>query len=287
MGSVEATHDTVGAVATKFARDTAVTRVDDEVFHALVDEGWFVMRGPNGGYVAAIVLRALTERVGDSARSPRSLTLHYVSPADVGPVRITTSIERVGRSLTSCSARLHQGDRLVALAMAAFSSPRPGPVFCDLEMPKVPAADQIEPMVVRPESPAIAHRWDMRWAIGDEPWQEAPPAHEAVAGGWIRLEEPQVLDACAVAAVTDAWVPPVFSRMRQPFVVPTIDLTVHFRASLPLPDATPDDSLLAVFRTDAANDGFLEESGEVWSKTGVLVAQSRQLAAVTQLVMPS
>ncbi len=294
MSSVEAAHGTVAAVATKFERDTVVTRVDDETFEASVDEGWFVMRGPNGGYVAAIVLRALTERVSDPARSPRSLTLHYVSPADIGPVRITTAIERVGRSLTSCSARLYQDDRLVALAMAAFSSPRPGPVFCDLEMPNVPAADQIEPMVIHSESPAIAHRWDMRWAIGDEPWQDAPPAHEAVAGGWIRLEEPQVLDACAVAAITDAWVPPIFSRMREPIVVPTIDLTVHFRVSLPLADATPDDSLLAVFHTDAANEGFLEESGEVWSKTGVLVAQSRQLAAVagggrgpTQSRMPS
>jgi acyl-CoA thioesterase len=274
-------------MATKFERDTAVIRVDEETFDASIDEGWLVMRGPNGGYVAAIVLRALTERVGDAARSPRSLTLHYVSPADVGPVRVTTSIERVGRSLTSCSARLHQADRLVALAMAAFSAPRAGPMFCDLKMPKVDAADRIEPTPVHVDAPAIAHRWDMRWAIGQQPWNDAPPAGEAVAGGWIRLEEPQVLDACAVAAITDAWVPPVFSRMREPIVVPTIDLTVHFRVSLPLPDAQSDDYLLAVFRTDAASEGFLEESGEVWSASGTLVAQSRQLAAVTQLVMPN
>jgi len=270
-------------MATRFERDTAVARVDDDAFDASIDEGWLVVRGPNGGYVAAIVLRALTERVGDAARSPRSLTLHYVAPAEVGAVRISTSIERVGRSLTSCSARLHQGDRLVALAMAAFSAARPGPVFCDLEMPPVETADRIESGAIPPEAPAIAHRWDTRWAIGEPPWREGPLAREAVAGGWIRLEEPQVLDACAVAAITDAWVPPVFSRTREPIVVPTIDLTVHFRASLPLPEATPDDYLLAVFRTDAANEGFLEESGEVWSKTGTLVAQSRQLAAVLPL----
>jgi acyl-CoA thioesterase len=296
MGSVEGVDGTVAAVVTKFERDTTVTRVDDDAYEASIDEGWFVFRGPNGGYVAALVLRAMTERVGDPARAPRSLTLHYVSPADVGPVRVTTSVERVGRSLTSCSARLHQGDRLVALAMAAFSAPRPGPVFCDLEMPDVAPPDAIDPVAIHPDAPAIAHRWDTRWAIGDKPWQDAPPAREAVAGGWIRLEEPQVLDACAVAAITDAWVPPLFSRMREPIVLPTIDLTVHFRVSLPLSDATPDDYLLAVFRNTAANEGFVEESGEVWSKTGTLVAQSRQLAAVTaasdgrssaQLRMPS
>ena len=280
MGSVEAADDTVAVVATKFARDTTVTRVDDDAYGATIDEGWLVFRGPNGGYVAAIVLRAMTDRVGDAARAPRSLTLHYVAPAEVGPVQITTSIERVGRSLTSISARLHQGDRLVALAMAAFSAPRPGPEFCDLEMPVVASPDQIGPMPVHPDAPAIAHRWDMRWAIGEQPWQDTPPAREAVAGGWIRLEEPQVLDACAVAAITDAWIPPVFSRLREQIVVPTIDLTVHFRASLPLPSASADEFLLAVFRTDAANEGYLEESGEVWSSDGTLMAQSRQLAAV-------
>ena len=62
--------------------------------------------------------------------------------------------------------------------------------------------------------------------------------------------------------------------------MPTIDLTVHFRTSLPLRDAAPDDYLLGVFRTRAASEGFLEEDGEVWSKSGILVAQSRQLAAM-------
>jgi acyl-CoA thioesterase len=270
-------------MVTKFECDTAVTRVDDDVYEASIDEGWLVFRGPNGGYVAALVLRALTDRVGDGTRAPRSLTLHYVAPAEVGPVQVTTSVERVGRSLTSCSARLQQGDRLVALAMAAFSAPRPGPEFCDLQMPSVEPPDRIEPGAVHPDAPAIAHRWDTRWAIGEQPWQNTPLAREAVAGGWIRLEEPQVLDACAVAAITDAWVPPVFSRLREQMVVPTIDLTVHFRASLPLADATADEFLLAVFRTDAANEGFLEESGEVWSKNGTLLAQSRQLATVLRL----
>jgi acyl-CoA thioesterase len=120
----------------------------------------------------------------------------------------------------------------------------------------------------------------MRWAIGEPPWSSGEPSREAVAGGWIRLEEPQVLDAPAVAALTDSWVPPVFSRTREPMAVPTVDLTVHFRTSLPLPGADPDDFLLAVFRTQAAAEGFLEEDGDVWTRDGVLVAQSRQLAAI-------
>jgi acyl-CoA thioesterase len=60
--------------------------------------------------------------------------------------------------------------------------------------------------------------------------------------------------------------------------IPTIDLTVHFRASLPSPGARPDEFCLAVFQSQRAHQGFLEESGEIWSRDGVLLAQSRQLA---------
>ena len=60
--------------------------------------------------------------------------------------------------------------------------------------------------------------------------------------------------------------------------VPTIDLTVHFRASLPLKGAKAEDYYLAVFRAREAREGFFEEDGEIWSRDGILMAQSRQLA---------
>lgn len=267
-------------MATRFVHDTAVTRTVEGTFAAEVDAGWLVFRGPNGGYIAAIILRALTVAVGDPARAPRSLTIHYAAPAEVGELSVTTSIDRVGRSLTSCSARVHQGGHLVAIAVAAFSKSREGFEFCDAVMPNVKAPEVLAAPIPRPDTPAIAFRWDMRWAIGREPWVEGPATVDAVAGGWIRLEEPQALDACAVAAMTDAWVPPVFARVGQRVFVPTIDLTIHFRTSLPLADARPHDFMLAVFRTTAAKEGFLEEDGEVWSRDGVLVAQSRQLATM-------
>jgi acyl-CoA thioesterase len=170
----------------------------------------------------------------------------------------------------------------VALAVGAFSRPRPGPEFCDLRMPDVPPPEAVEPHDPPPEAPPIARRWDIRWAIGEPPW-DGPRRDEAVGGGWIRMADPTVVDAPVVAAITDAWVPPVFARIEEPIFVPTVDLTVHFRAALPVPGAEPSDFVLARFRTLAAAEGFLEEDGEVWSQDGRLLAQSRQLATVMPL----
>ena len=56
----------------------------------------------------------------------------------------------------------------------------------------------------------------------------------------------------AVAFLMDAWIPAVFTRVSEPLAVPTVDLSVHFRASLPRPDS---DWFLGVYRTGLVADG--------------------------------
>jgi acyl-CoA thioesterase len=172
--------------------------------------------------------------------------------------------------------------------MAACSLAREGPEFCDLMMPEVTPVSELPPRELHADAPPFAHRWDTRWAVGTPPFAaDGTPAldHVAIGGSWMRLEEPQHFDAPAVAALTDAHIPPILVRTEEPLVVPTVDLTVHFRRALPHPGVAADDFLLAVFRTNAAADGFMEEDGEVWAPDGTLLAQSRQLAAI--LPVPS
>jgi acyl-CoA thioesterase len=273
-------------MSTRFDRDTEVgpahppdgseARADTRSFLGRIDRGWWVVRGPNGGYVAALFLRALSERV-EPDRAPRSLTLHYTAPPAEGPVRVETRVERVGRSLSTVSGRLVQDGRLLALGIAAFSRPRPGPTFEHATPPEVPPPDACPALAaVIP----IHERFDYRWAVGSPPGSGAP---QALCGGWIRHAEPRLADAALVAAFTDAWPPACFSWASGPDVigpVPTIDLTIHFRRTLPIAEARPDDFYLALFRSRVAAEGFVEEDGEVWSRDGRLLVQSRQRAAL-------
>src|SRR3954453_14082995 len=122
----------------RFDDETAVRPTGDGRFAATMSEAWWVHRGPNGGYLAAGILRALTAAGGGGGGTPRSLTVHYTNPAGAGDVEIATSLDRVGRSMTSCSARVEQDGRLIALALGAFSAPRDGIDFCALVMPQAP-----------------------------------------------------------------------------------------------------------------------------------------------------
>lgn len=261
---------------TRFATDTAVVPVGVGRYTALIDRGWWIERGPNGGYLAAIVLRAVLAEVDDAARRPRSMTLHYLRPPAEGPCEVTVTVERAGRGLTTVSARLVQEGRACILALVALGIDRPGPELHDHPAPTVPGPDDLPPRPDLPEgAPDISfrHRFDVRPAIGTPPFMPGP---EAVGGGWIRTADADPVDDVLLAAITDAWPPAVFSRLEVPVGVPTIELTVHFRGAPPREPGW----CLVRFRTLEAVAGYLEETGEVWSADGRLLAESRQLAVL-------
>ena len=263
-------------MSTRFDTDTAVERVGEHAWAARIDPGWWVVGGPNGGYLAAILLRALGAAVADRSRAPRSLTIHYTTPPAEGPARVETAVERTGRSLTTVTGRMLQNGRLIAVALAAFSKPRSrGPELMQAHMPEVPPPERCPRLEKRIE---MHDRYEHRWALGPAPFTGGG---EAICGGWIRLAEPRLLDAPLAAALTDAFPPALFGAIADPGLtggVPTVDLTIHFRAPLPREGAGPEDFTLAVFRTRVAHEGFIEEDGELWSPDGRLLVQSRQHA---------
>jgi acyl-CoA thioesterase len=264
-------------VTTRFDVDTALARVDDSTFEGRIGRAWWVFRGPNGGYLAALLLRALVEATADPARAPRSLTVHYLEAPVEGPVRIATAVERRGRSLSTVTARMTQHDRLVAIAVGALSTTWPAPSYADAVMPEVPPPEACSVGVRPGEVPPIFTQIETRWAIGATPFSVDAAAH---VGGWIRLAEPRLLDALLATALMDFWMPSMFNRLGSVTGVPTVDLTVHLRAQLPPAPARDDDWYLVSFRSRVAAEGFAEEDGELWSADGRLLAQSRQLALV-------
>jgi acyl-CoA thioesterase len=257
----------------KFERDTSVSEVDPGVFEGHVNRDWWIVFGPNGGFLAAMLVKAMGAAVDDHSRMARSLTIHYTAAPVEGAVRIHTTIERAGRSLTTVSARMVQGERLIALAIGAFSSSRtPAIEFSDAPPPEVPQPEEIDSFERQGELPPFTRQWEVRPAIGVEPFTGSNGSTRT--GGWIRPLDQHPIDAALVAQLTDAWLPAVFIRLTEPDAVPTIDLTIHFRADLPLPA----DFALVTFETRLSAGGFVEEDGWIWARDGQLIAHSRQLA---------
>jgi hypothetical protein len=257
-----------------FDADTALEPVSDGRWRAWAPEHWFVARGPNGGYLAAVAARAVEAAAG---RPLRSLSLHFAAAPAVGPLDVGVTLERAGRSFTAASLRIDQDGRPMTLGLATLGDlPADGAQWDATTMPEAVPLSQTQP--IPPDDanvPAFMRNYDMRWALGED---GAPGS-----GGWIRTSEPRTLDAPLVAAMTDAWPPAAFVALGRFVAAPTLALTIHLRRRLPIAGMAPGDYVLGRFWSRLSVAGAWEEDGELWSPGGELIAQSRQLALVREL----
>jgi acyl-CoA thioesterase len=272
---------------TRFDTDTGLRVTGDGTLEGRIDPAWSIVRGANGGHIAAIVLRGMAMTLDDRQRFPRTHTVHFLRVPANDAFQIRASVERSGRSLSTVTARMVQGDKLIALGLAAFATPQTGPEFSEITMPEVPPPEDLEPVPDRADFPFGAH-FDFRPALGPVMVAPSVPVRElserAELALWVRMREPQDLDPFVVTQLCDAFAPAVFAKLGAGgggAGVPTIEMTYHYRDMLPLTAAKPDDWYLGVFRTSTARGGFIEEDGWLWSRRGKLVAQSRQLAILT------
>lgn len=251
-----------------------------KLYDVTISPDWNVMIGPNGGYIAAILLKGMKSSI--SAKPTRSITVHFLSASTPGRARLRIEILKQGRSLSTCTGLLTQGKRTIAVATATFAEQRLAIDFCDLQMPDVLPPEQI-PVISRmnPDSPHFVpfrNHYDQRLAVG-----AIPPDNNGsgLVGGWTRFKYPRAFDDLAILAISDSWFPSVSARhTSENLQAPTIDHTVHILADLPLATINEDDFLLVEFSTQIAAQGYLVENGRIWARTGQLLATSRQLAVM-------
>jgi acyl-CoA thioesterase len=267
-------------VTPSFDHDTALEPVGPGRWRASVSEHWFVTDGPNGGFLAALAARAMSETAG-AGRPPRSLTLHYLRLPVAGELDVSTEVEYDGRSTSFQRLRIEQDGESVAVALGCCAAWREGqPEWDDARMPPASPPEECEPAPPLPPGtlPFIGN-YEMRHAIGPPLGVPPAPGQPARTGGWIRTAQPRGLDPVLIAALADSWLPAAHLRMPEPGFVPTLDLTVHWRAPLD-PGAAEHPWVLVCFTTRLGAGGFWEEDGELWSPDGTLLAHSRQLAMV-------
>jgi acyl-CoA thioesterase len=288
------------AAAGTFEQATAVTQVGEGRFRAAIDPGWSTPIAANGGYLAAILVRAIEAHgatdAGVSARQLRSLTCHYMRPVRGGPLDVTVEVARAGRRISTVKATAAQNGKDAIHALAALAvldlpaagqwEPAPPPVGT----PPTRDAPLIDPDDYRrsgadgwlgptPTMPPMFRRVRVAPRIGGVPFSNRPlPAGEAPeTGGWIALPEVRPIDAAFIALCTDVWWPPAFQPLGRPAIAPTIDLTIHVRADIP-PQGLPDQPVLGWYRSTAAHGGLMEEDAALFLPDGALLAHARQLA---------
>lgn len=260
---------------TEFDRHTAVTSLGDGRYRTEVDPGWDVIGGaPNGGYLMAILVRALLEETG--APDPISVTGHFPARTPAGEAEVTTEVVHAGKRLTIARAVLVSDERPRVLLTGVFGDLDEvhGPSGGEAQEPALPPREECVSIPDGMDAPPITDRFD----LGIDPscigWALGQPSGEAYAGAWLRFADGREPDTLSLVTYADAMFPAVLNAVPEPSWVPTLEMTVHVR------DRPSPGWLKTVFTTRHLDDGRLEEDGEIWDSEGRLVALSRQYALV-------
>jgi hypothetical protein len=266
----------------EFDRDTALTARAPGVYDIDLSAGWTIINAVNGGYLLAVLGRALADALPHA--DPFTISAHYLTASQPGPAVVRTETVRTGRTLSTGQASLFQYDeqgreveRIRVLASYGDLDSLPDDVRTTARPPAFPPMDQCfgpsdSPAPV-PGSSAITDRLMIKIDPATLGWAVGAPSGKGEMRAWFGLADGRDADPLSLLLAVDA-LPPTAFELGISGWVPTVELTVHVR-SRPAPGP-----LRVSITTRNLAGGFLEEDAEVWDSEGRLVAQSRQLARV-------
>lgn len=267
------------------AEDTAVTPAADGSWTAELGRDWEIW-GPNGGYVAAVALRAAGAHSGQPR--PVSFSCHYLGVASFGDVQVQTVTLRATKRAESIRVSMTQ-DRAPVLealvwtaeagmtALSHDAAPTP-----DVPRPAdLPSVDEL----LTPEQRASGHGFwrnfdekPTRW-VPPEEW-ERRPAGEPDLHTWLRFRPAATfadpfVDAGRLLVLLDTFQWPAATRAYAAgslaHIAPSMDLWAAFHRLDPASEW-----LLATARSPVADDGLVGGQAAVWSEHGRLLATGGQ-----------
>jgi acyl-CoA thioesterase len=265
--------------SSSFERLVALERLGAGRFRAETDPGWNGTIAPNGGVLAALMVRAVEREHGSPDRPVRTISAHYLDRPEPGMVELTVQELRGGKRVAVYAISLTQNERLKVTGTIICSASRPHSLSRAATAPQAPPAETIAPVQPdpRPGLPPVFAKLEIRPVFGGLPLSGAA---EALTGGWLSLlGDDAPLDAARLTAMCDLWWPAIFPTLRTPDGAPTLQLTVYLRDTAGL-DHAP---VLARYETTTIADGHFEERAELWSANGRLLCESVQLALMLPL----
>ncbi len=264
---------------TPFENAVAVKALGQGRYQAAVDGGWDGPAAPNGGVLAATMVRAAQVELGPDAPAVRTISVQFLEAPSHGPVEVYVEILRAGRRVAVCDVRMREGAVVVAQMTLVCSAPRPQEISLSGEPPRAPRLQSVAKVDLGcvPGTPRLFRQVEIRPAFGAPIFSGA---EDAVTGGWLSLRDDAApLDAARLCALCDLWWPAIFGTLSSPTGVPTLQLTVYLRSSEP----DVHGPVLARFESRHVQEGQIEEHGELWSGDGKLLAESHQLALLIPL----
>ena len=268
----------------RFQAALKLENVEDNVFLVNPDTNYFVGNTPHGGYLMALMHKALTNILPHSTAI--SSSVQYLDRIDAKPFELEVDVFKKSRGSSSGIVKLKQDNKICTTFTGTCSDFEFMKGYDDLQtpLPKIfndsnkkdyvnmnydkisqgftPAFIQQLECLIHPD-----HAWWNREA------KQNNQDNEARCSAFLEMEGGKPDQFC-LSFYSDI-LPPVVSNKYGPLGwIPTITLTTHIRQ---LPTTS---EVYADFKASDINKGYFEQDCNIWDLDGNLVASSRQLTRI-------
>jgi acyl-CoA thioesterase len=252
-----------------FDQATAVRRIDEGRYSAVLDADYGFEHALNGGYLMAVLTRAALEAA--DRPHPISTSTNFLRVARPGPAEVHVESRKSGRTADVARVTLVQEDLPIVEALITGGTLDGGaePLYSA-------AVDGLPPLdecvtYSHDQMSGFAAQVDLRYDGATMGWLDGQPSGRPEMRSYFRLRQPYEPDGMLLALAVDA-LPPVVLNLGPSGWSPTVELTWQMRA-------VPAPGWLALHASGRlVSDGWFDEEVEVWDSAGKLVAQSRQIA---------
>lgn len=258
---------------------TTLDNAGADTRHGHTSDDYWAFVGPFGGCSAAILMRAVLEhpqRLGE----PLSLTVNYCAPLAKGTFAVTARAARTNRSTQHWTLELTQGGETILTGSAVTAERRESFSHTPVPCPQVTPPDAVAPYRMREGAPSWVNEYEFRFAEGAPRFglpQDGPPgdAHSLL---WLRDATPRALDHVALASLADAFFGRIFHVQGRIVPFGTVSLTTYFLGTADEIAQHGDRHLLGVADAKRFHRNYFDQSIELWSADGALLATGVQVA---------
>jgi acyl-CoA thioesterase len=260
-----------------FAIDTAVEGTDG-AYRARLSRDWEIW-GPNGGYVAAIALRAAG--AASRLRRPATFACHFLSVAEFDTVDLQVTSQRSSKRAESLSVSMTQNGRMILQANVwVIADGSQGFERDSTRRPEAQPPTSLKTVeeLLTPEDGGFRFKfWEnlecrpTKWI----PWRLREGGDPKLLE-WYRFRpratfDDPFVDAARSLLLIDTMSWPAHCRAYRDqeitYIAPSLDLNVHFHG------AEPESEFLLVDATaPVASGGLICGRADVWSTSGRLLA---------------
>ena len=268
----------------RFQDALKIESIEDKKFIVNPNTNYFVGNTPHGGYLMAVMHKALTSILPHGTAI--SSSVQYLDRINSEPFELEVEIFKISRGSSSGIVKLKQNDKICTTFTGTCSDFEFMKGYDDLEKPLPDIFNESDKKnyvkmnydnISKGFTPAFIqqlqcsihpdHAWWNREIGSDN------SVNEARCSAFLEMEG-GIPDQFCLSFYSDI-LPPVVSNKFGPLGwIPTITLTTHIRQ---LPTTS---EVYADFKATDINKGYFEQDCNIWDLNANLVASSRQLTRI-------